>query len=163
MYEALRDPDSLLYRSTFGSLHVSWDSANDPRWVLAEAPSSDGTAGAPSLARFFAMLAGEVDGVRLLSKALVDQARTPASTGEDRVLRIPTTYGLGYALPGGPLFRPVVGSGRAFGHGGATGSLAYGDPDHELALAYVPNRMSEAIEGGEERVWSLVEAAYRCL
>src|SRR5690606_6389143 len=38
----------------------------------------------------------------------------------------------------------------------------YADPDTRLAFAYVPNRMSELIEGGDDRVLRLMRAAHAC-
>jgi CubicO group peptidase (beta-lactamase class C family) len=161
LYAALNDPSSLTYRATWGSFQVDWDAANDPRYVLAESPSADGTGTASALAKLFALLVGEVDGVRLLSPAIVDEARKVHASGPDRVLVVRTDWGLGFALPGGPMFRvPATGT---FGHSGATGSFAFADPERQLAFAYVPNRMSELLEGSDQRAWSLVDATYASL
>ena len=161
LFAALNDPTSLTFRATFASIAVDFDSSNDPRFALAESPSADGTGNAAGLAKLFAMLIGEVDGTRLLSSKVVDEARKPHASGEDQVLRLRTDWGLGFMLPGGPMFRvPQEG---AFGHGGSTGSFAFADPENELAFAYVPNRMSELLEGSDQRAWSLVDATYASL
>ncbi|TCP45821.1 CubicO group peptidase (beta-lactamase class C family) [Tamaricihabitans halophyticus] len=161
MGAAINDPSSLPYRALFGSIDMTFATANDPSNVLVEAPSSDGVATATSLARYFAMLIGEVDGApALLSRALMQQARTVHCQGEDRVLLMPTAWGLGFSLPHGPLFATRPRLGEAFGHGGATGSFALADPERELAFAYIPNRMSELLEGGDLRVDNLVDAVY---
>lgn len=58
---------------------------------------------------------------------------------------------------------PSAGCGAAsFGHAGAGGSLAFADPEAELAFAYVMNAMRFAPEP-DPRSLSLVEALYRCL
>ncbi|MEU3271119.1 serine hydrolase domain-containing protein [Saccharomonospora sp. NPDC006951] len=161
MGEAISDPASLSYRALFGSIDMTFAAANDPRNVLVEAPSSDGVATAASLARYFAMLIGEVDGVPpLIGRELMEQARTVHCKGQDRVLLLPTAWGLGFSLPYGPLFASRPRLGEAFGHGGATGSFAFADPGLGLAFAYIPNRMSELLEGGDLRVDNLVDAAY---
>lgn len=164
MGEAINDPTSLSYRALFGSIDMTFATANDPSNVLAEAPSTDGVATATSLARYFAMLIGEVDGIpALMSRELMRQVRTVHCQGEDRVLLIPTAWGLGFSLPHGPLFASRPRLGEAFGHGGATGSFALADPERELAVAYIPNRMSELLEGGDLRLDNLVDAVYACV
>ncbi|MBM7786960.1 serine hydrolase domain-containing protein [Tenggerimyces flavus] len=161
LFAALNDPTSAAYRATAGSIGVSFEAVNDHRFAIAESPSADGTASAAALAKLFALLVSDVDGKRLLSRAIVDEARTPHASGKDQVLCVRTDWGLGFMLPGGPMFRvPQKGT---FGHGGSTGSFAFADPEHELAFAYVPNRMSELLEGSDQRAWSLVDATYASL
>lgn len=160
LYQALNDPSSLTFRALYGSLDFGWESANDPRFVQVEAPSTDGVASAHGLARTYAALIGEVDGSRLVGPALLDQARRTHSSGVDEVLRLRTDFGLGFMLPGGPLF-PATAPAGAFGHGGATGSFALGDPERGLALGYVPNRGSELLEGNDLRINNLVAALYQ--
>lgn len=161
MNAALADSSSLSYRALFGSIDMSFAAANDPRNFLVEAPSSDGVATASSLARYFALLIGVAeDGTSLLRPELVGQARTVHSKGEDRVLLLPSAWGLGFSLPHGPLFASTPRLGEAFGHGGATGSFALADPEREFAMAYIPNRMSEVMEGGDFRLDTIVDAVY---
>ncbi|MFI9846294.1 serine hydrolase domain-containing protein [Nonomuraea sp. NPDC051941] len=161
--EALNDPATLSYRAFYGSVAIGWDSTNDPRTYQVESPSMDGVASAHSLARYFAALSGEVDGIRLLGPELVDRIRTPQADGIDQTLRVHTAWGIGFAVPGGP-FWPAPGHITGlFGQGGATGSFAFADPDRGLAFGYVPNRGSELLEGGDFRVRSLVEALYAAL
>jgi len=86
--------------------------------------------------------------------------RRSHSTGVDEVLRFRTDFGLGFMLPGGPLF-PATAPFGTFGHGGATGSFALADPDRGLTLGYVPNRGSELLEGNDLRINNLVAALYQ--
>lgn len=160
LYEALADPASLTYRALYGSMHIGWEEAMDPKFSLVEAPSTDGTASATGLAKLFAATIGEVDGIRLFGPELAEQAATPHSSGQDEVLRIRTDWGLGFMVSGGPFVPSGLPAG-SFGHGGATGSYAFADPANELAFAYVPNRGSELLEGNDLRVNSLVDAVYR--
>jgi len=157
LYTALGDPASLTYRALYGSFQIGWDEASDPKFALVEAPSTDGTASAAGLARLFAATIGEVDGVRLFT---ADAGAVHAS-GLDRVLNIRTDWGLGFMVPGGPMFPAAVPAG-AFGHGGATGSFAFADPAADLAFAYTPNRGSELLEGNDLRVNGLADALYAC-
>ena len=79
-------------------------------------------------------------------------------TGGDAVLYLPTRFGLGFMLPPalGPSAAPTT-----FGHPGAGGSLALGDPERGLGFAYVMNRMSLAT-AGDPRADGLVAALGRC-
>ncbi|MEU1159681.1 serine hydrolase domain-containing protein, partial [Streptomyces sp. NPDC005921] len=119
----------------------------------AELPSSNGIGTARGLARMYASLIGEVDGVRLFTPETAESAAAEQAAGVDRVLLIPSRFGTGYMLPTetdrmtGP---------RAFGHPGRGGSLAFADPEHGIAFAYVMNHI---VEGAEDtRAASLVDA-----
>ncbi|MEV0819743.1 serine hydrolase domain-containing protein [Nonomuraea rubra] len=157
---AICDPASLFHRSTFGSLSLAGDPLAAAGLPQAEIPSCGGAGNASGLARMYAALVSEVDGIRLLRPESADRARTVEASGLDLVLRCHTSYGRGFMLPGGPMW-PGDCSPTAFGHPGVTGVFAYADPDHELGFAYVPNRMTELIEGGDDRVRHLVEATHR--
>lgn len=125
----------------------------------AEMPSSNGIGSARALARHYAALIGEVDGVRLLEEQTVERAREMAVRGRDKLLQIPTRFGLGYMLP------PSLGTAcrsSAFGHPGAGGSLAFADPLSGLAVGFVVNRMEVGLTG-DPRSSSVVEAVYDCL
>jgi CubicO group peptidase (beta-lactamase class C family) len=158
---AICDPGSLFHRSTFGSVSLTGDLLSAVTVPQAALPSFGGAGNAAGLARMYAALVGEVDGIRLLSPETADRARTVEASGMDLVLRCHTAYGRGFMLPGGPMW-PGACSPTAFGHAGVTGGFAYADPDNELGFAYVPNRMTELIEGGDARVRGLIEAAHRC-
>ncbi|MCG5215024.1 serine hydrolase domain-containing protein [Streptosporangium sp. KLBMP 9127] len=157
---AFTDPATLSFRALHGSVVVDWDAANDPRTYQVESPSMDGVASAHSLARYFAALIGEVDGIRLLSPGLVEQVRTPQTNGIDQILRVHTAWGIGFTVPGGPFWPAPEHVTGLFGQYGATGSFAFADPDRGLAFGYVPNRGSELLEGGDSRVRSLIAALY---
>ncbi|MEU4768584.1 serine hydrolase domain-containing protein [Actinosynnema sp. NPDC023794] len=162
LYEALADPASLTYRSLYGSMHIGWEEATDPKFSQVEAPSTDGTASAAGLAKLFAASIGEVDGIRLFGPELAEQAARVHSSGRDEVLGIRTDWGLGFMVPGGPFVPSGLPAG-SFGHGGATGSYAFADPGNDIAFAYTPNRGSELLEGNDLRVNGLVNAVYRSL
>jgi pimeloyl-ACP methyl ester carboxylesterase len=97
--------------------------------------------------------------VRLLSAETVDRARSVQAEGPDRVLLLPSRYGLGFMLP--PMLAPGCGT-RSFGHPGAGGSLAFADPDAGLAFGYVTTRMKFDL-AGDPRARGLVDAVYRAL
>ncbi|HZR14568.1 MAG TPA: serine hydrolase domain-containing protein [Acidimicrobiia bacterium] len=125
----------------------------------AEMPSSNGVATAPALAKLYAACIGDVGGVRILDGDTVARASRVESDGEDVILGIPTRFGLGFSLP--PMLSPAAGPG-AFGHPGAGGSLAFADPDNELAFAYVMNQMQLGLTG-DRRTETLVAAVYDAL
>ncbi|MER5870020.1 serine hydrolase domain-containing protein, partial [Streptomyces sp. NPDC002044] len=159
MLVALGDPDSLTYRSMIGSM--SLDEALDPG---VEDPSYGGLGSAQSLARLFAALVGEVDGVRLLTPGRLAELTRPHSRGNCRVILLPSTWGLGFMLPDSPVFPASAGlTPRAFGFDGANGTFVFADPDHDLAFAYVQNAGSRVIGRMNDRAHRLVEAAYRAV
>ena len=102
------------------------------------------------LARFYQMWlnGGELNGVRLLSPAMVDLATT-IHTGdmEDRLIepirvtmhwpKIPANRGLGFWIRGTGIFPTYFGSlasPRTFGHAGASSIMAWADPARELVF-----------------------------
>lgn len=105
----------------------------------AQMPAVNGLFTARSLARLYAALAagGTLDGVQLLSPTTVRGATWQVSRGRDYVLGIPMRWRLGYhqAFVAGRSPR------NAFGHYGYGGSGAWADPDAELAVAFVTNRV----------------------
>jgi CubicO group peptidase (beta-lactamase class C family) len=127
-------------------------------------PSSNGIGDARSLARLYAACLGEVEGVdgtpfRALTSETVARATILRSEGTDCVLGMPTGFGLGFI---GPLMMPPGVGPRAFGHAGAGGSLAFGDPDAGLAFGYVMNQMQLGMTG-DRRTEKLVAAVYNSL
>ena len=161
MLERFMGPDTLLGRVLSGPSDLF---AYDTRWNrrefhAAEMPSSNGIGTARAIARMYAALAHEVDGVRLLRPETVALARTVQADGPDAVLGIPTRFGVGFMLP------PALSLGAAptaFGHPGAGGSLGFADPEAELAFGYVMNQMQLGTTG-DPRSQALVEAMYASL
>lgn len=145
---AYADPHSLTRRA-FGAVVPSPDE-NDPAWLAAELPASNGVATARGLAGFYAALG---DG-RILSRQLLARARTEQSAGRDQVLLAHTRFGLGYMLhgPASPMTSP-----SAFGHPGRGGSLAFADPSLGIAFAYVTNGMLPTVTS-DPRAQALVRA-----
>lgn len=111
------------------------------------------------LARFYQMWlnGGELDGVRILSPALVDLATT-IHTGdmEDRLMeplrvvrqwpKMPANRGLGFWLRGTGIFPSYFGSlasPRTFGHAGASSIMAWADPARELVFVGLTSGLIE--------------------
>lgn len=151
--DAYTDPDSLTRRA-FGAIHPAPDE-NDPAYRAAELPASNGVATAEGLSRFYASLIGEVDGgVRLFTPDTMEEARTEASSGADRVLVVPTRFGLGYMLHG--VASPLLGPG-SFGHPGRGGALGFADPESGIAFGYVTNGRQKGVTA-DPRAQALVRA-----
>ncbi|GAA3099559.1 serine hydrolase domain-containing protein [Streptomyces rectiviolaceus] len=156
--EAYANPDSLTQRA-FGAITPSPDE-NDPAYRAAVLPASNGIATAPSLARFYASLIGEVEGgERLFTPATVALARGEVSAGPDRVLIVNTRFGLGYMLHGvaSPLLSP-----GSFGHPGRGGALGFADPESGVAFGYVTNGMNKGVTA-DPRAQGLVRAVREVL
>jgi CubicO group peptidase (beta-lactamase class C family) len=112
---------------------------NDPAFRAAEIPSI-GTVSARGIARVYAALLGEVDGVRLVPEERLKTMTAEAASGEDAVFGTPSTWALGWALgrPGStPEATPTV-----FGMAGAGGSFAWGDTARGLSFAVTKNRLA---------------------
>ncbi|GAA2306496.1 beta-lactamase family protein [Streptomyces kunmingensis] len=153
LVEAYTNPESLTRRA-FDSITPAPDE-NDPDYRAAELPGSNGIGTADGLARFYAALIGEVDGgTRLFTPETVRLARTEASSGPDRVLAVPSRFGLGYMLHGiaSPLLTP-----HSFGHPGRGGALGFADPETGIAFGYVTNGMSAGVTA-DPRAQALVRA-----
>jgi CubicO group peptidase (beta-lactamase class C family) len=118
--------------------------------AFAEArPSSGGIGPARDLVRVPAMLLGRgsLDGERLLTEATVEAATARHRAGlKDETFGAIIDWGLGIMVSSSQyLGRPApYGYGnhaslRAFGHGGSQSSIAFADPEHDLAVALICN------------------------
>lgn len=140
---------ALSLNGAFGWLSRRGGPFNSRELHAAEVPAANGITDARSLARMYAAMIGEVDGVRLIGPARVDLARTPAADGPDRVLLVPSRFGLGFMCHSE--FSPLLAPG-SFGHSGAGGSLGFADPESAVAFAYVMNEMRLGLAGDERTV-----------
>jgi CubicO group peptidase (beta-lactamase class C family) len=132
---------------------------DDPALQKAAIPGAGSRATVFDLARFYQMWlnGGELNGVRLLSPAMVDLAIT-IHTGdlEDRLIepmrvtmhwpKIPANRGLGFWIRGTGIFPTYFGSlasSRTFGHAGASSIMAWADPAHELVFVGLTSGLIE--------------------
>jgi CubicO group peptidase (beta-lactamase class C family) len=122
---------------------------NSVAWRRAQIPAASGFGNARSVALAQSVLAcgGTVGNVRLLSQAGCDRAQEEQFQGEDPLLGMAVSYGIGYGLFGGTC-----------GWGGWGGSLVMIDPGARMAVAYVTNQMREP--GHDNRGLEIVMAAY---
>src|ERR1700730_5737248 len=107
--------------------------------ILAADIPAGGKTSARAIARMYAALLGEVDGVRLISPERLREVTAVAMTGTDQVFGMPTTWGLGYSI--GRLGASPEDSATTFGIGGAGGSFACGDTANEIAFAVTKNML----------------------
>lgn len=149
----------LAYWNPPGFSGAHW--VNRREWRLAEIPSTNAHGTARSVAKLYAALAkgGELDGVRIVSRALLGEATREQSYGQDLINDRPARFGLGFLLT--MKERPLGPNPNTFGHFGAGGSLGFCDPDAGLAFGYVTNDMGPRWQNPRNR--GLIEACYACL
>jgi CubicO group peptidase (beta-lactamase class C family) len=68
-------------------------------------------------------------------------------------------FGLGFMVRSSMI---AIGGPRSFGHFGMGGSMGWADPDAELALGYVMNRLDMGV-AGDVRSTNLVNACYAAI
>lgn len=125
----------------------------------AEIPAANGVSDARSIARVYASMVGEVDGIRTLGADQLKQATTQRSSGPNIVLLdMDIQFGLGFMVPS----TIIVNRPGSFGHYGAGGSAGWADPDAELAFGYVMNRMDIGL-AGDLRSANLINATYAAI
>lgn len=120
-------------------------------------PAMGGVGSAQGLGRLYAELArGGLD-TAVFEKAVTDRV--------DEVICRQVAFSAGMmkdavAVGTGKKLRPLFGPSLwAFGHPGAGGSLAFADPEHGVAFAYVMNQMELGVLPGEKAL-GLVRALY---
>lgn len=148
---------------------IAADAVNGPRRRAMEHPSAGGITNARALAHVYAPLSldGALDGVRLVGAERLPGMRTVRSASScDLILRLPTTFTLGFSKTWGarglgPGNHVILGE-HAFGTPGFGGSLGFADGDAGLSFGYVMNRMGGGV-GLNERGQGLVDAAYQAV
>jgi CubicO group peptidase (beta-lactamase class C family) len=171
--EFLQAVDGTIFAARHGDpskiLSHAWDQLPDPldlnapEWREATITSASGHGNARAIARLYGALArgGELDGVRLMSRATLDQAITEQHNMTEVMMERPYHQALGYLLSSPPIVWMGPGA-RSFGHHGVGGSIGLGDPDAKVGFAYAMNKMHARIDNGP-RARRLIEAVYRCL
>ena len=142
-------PDLPMFKAAPMSLMPNAAFGNRPDTLAADIPAG-GKTSARAIARMYAAMLGEIDGVRLISPARLREATTAPVHGVDEVFGMPTTWALGYAIGA-----PGQASDAAFGVGGVGGSFAFGDSKTGVAFALTKNRLTQDFSSAE-RVIKLV-------
>jgi CubicO group peptidase (beta-lactamase class C family) len=117
-----------------GGTPMTVRNGNSADWRRSEIPAASGFGNARSVALVQSVMAcgGTLGNARLLGPETCDLAWAEQFSGEDRVLGMPVSWGLGYGRLGG-----------AYGWGGWGGALVMIDPTQELVVAYATNQMRE--------------------
>jgi CubicO group peptidase (beta-lactamase class C family) len=147
---AFMGPDTPLGKALFapGGALADEDIWNSRAMHAAEVPAANGICDARSLARMYGATVAEVDGVRLLTPEQVTKAATQLTEGPNTILLgMEIEFGLGFMLNTGMIGQIGLGGPKAFGHFGAGGSVGWADPDAELGVGYVMNRMDIGLAG----------------
>ncbi|GHH53369.1 serine hydrolase domain-containing protein [Streptomyces candidus] len=139
---------------------------NSPEWRAAEIPAANGHGTARGVAALYEVFArqGRCGDRRLLSADAAERVREGQGACRDLVLGMgfahETEMGLGLWLSGANAsYGPNP---RAVGHDGFGGSCGLADPEAEVSLGYVMNRMGPHI-ADDPRKMALVEAVYASL
>ncbi|MFH9727560.1 serine hydrolase domain-containing protein [Streptomyces sp. NPDC017254] len=142
-------PDGVRREHTGAAIRVK--DTNSVDWRRAHIPAVNGFGNARSVARVQSALAnrGIAGGVRLLSPEGCEPAWQEAFRGDDRVLRTPMSWTMGFGR-----------FGNAFGWGGWGGSLVVSDPGSRMTVAYVMNQMIDRDQQEDNRGMEIVMAAY---
>jgi CubicO group peptidase (beta-lactamase class C family) len=159
------DPTSI----NFKAFNISLDSMATPEfmntreWRAVEIPAANGHGNARALARVYGALArgGELDGVRVLSQAVIGRATVEQSYGPDAILLMPSRFGLGFMLDD-PELR-LTPNATLFGHAGMGGSLGFADPETKIGFGYTMNKMILSMELLDPRWKPLIDAVYASL
>jgi CubicO group peptidase (beta-lactamase class C family) len=133
-------PDLPMFKAGPPSLFPTAQLGNRPDILAADIPAG-GKTSARAIARMYAALVGEVDGVRLLPPQRLAEATAVSASGVDEVFGIPSTWGLGYSI--GALGSTAQDTPTTFGVGGVGGSFAYGDRTTGVAFGLTKNRLTD--------------------
>ena len=134
---------------------------DDPEIQAIEMPWMGAFTTARSLARVYAALGGDgsLDGVKLVNQSALDPLHGRQSWAErDRIIQKPLGWSQGFLKEGTDIFSTNPAS---FGHAGAGGAVGWVDPEQQLAIGYVMNRMDWRIRS--PRALALCHAAEQVL
>ncbi|SHK37746.1 CubicO group peptidase, beta-lactamase class C family [Rubritalea squalenifaciens DSM 18772] len=144
--------EGTLVRKAFGSprgLHAVQEMNKQEAWQAA-LPAMGGVGTARALAKFYQAAIGRIE---CFSHDVLEWIKTPVIQGEDRILRTPTRFTCGFQMDplddhGSKLRHNYGAALEAFGHPGAGGSHALGDPESGVSFAYIMNQMELAVLPG---------------
>src|SRR5215213_2393777 len=116
--------------------------------VLGANILAGGTVTARAVARMYAALLGEVDGVRLISPERLREVSAVTMSGVDEVFGFPTSWGLGYSI--GQFMSNAHETPHVFGVGGIGGSHAYADTATGTTFTLTKNWLTPNFETAEQ-------------
>jgi CubicO group peptidase (beta-lactamase class C family) len=124
--------------------------------LMADIPAG-GKMSARAVARMYAALLDEVDGVRLISAERLREISAGSFTGVDQIMGFPTTWALGYSV--GRIGADPQETRSVFGIGGVGGSFACADTATGVAWAVTKNRLTPGFEAAEQVAGIVAKAA----
>jgi CubicO group peptidase (beta-lactamase class C family) len=124
--------------------------------LMADIPAG-GKMSARAVARMYAALMDEVDGVRLVSAERLREISAGAFTGVDQIMGFPATWALGYSL--GRIGADPQETQSVFGIGGVGGSYACADTATGVAWALTKNRLTADFAAAEKISGIVAKAA----
>jgi CubicO group peptidase (beta-lactamase class C family) len=144
---------------------------NRPELRRVGLPGGGGIASAAELAMFYQSLVNRgvaADGTRILKAETIDYATTVRTRDDHRdpMLKIPANRGLSIIVAGADGNSHLRGFGRAtspraFGHGGAGGQIAWGDPVTGISVGYCTNGFVDWMTSGR-RITAISSLAASC-
>lgn len=134
---------------------------NSRAYKKAEIPGANGHGSARAVAKFYAALIGQIDGLSLLSSSSLTKATEKQWSMLECVLNREYNMSLGYLLNSSP-YVPMGPNPNAFGHHGVGGSIGFGDPNTSIGFCYAPNKMHARLDNGP-RAGRLKDALFKCL
>ena len=151
--QAFNNPPMMNDLRTFNAIDVQ----------AIEIPAANGIGQARGMAKAYGEFAmgGAKLGVNAQTiAALTEPATLPAEGAFDAVLRMNTSFSLGYLKPSDDIH--FGSSCRAFGTAGVGGSFAFADPDAGIGFAYAMNKLGYHLPF-DPREEALRNAMYDCL
>lgn len=138
-------PSPLFELAQLNPIISPYKHASSTAWRRAQIPASNGHSDARSLAKLY--------GIAAMNPSSLESALKVAVTTEDLVMGhvIKRSEG-GFILAYDGNYGPF---GQGFGHAGAGGSMAFGDPSRKLGFAYVMNQLQP--EGYKPRYGEILD------
>jgi hypothetical protein len=135
---------------------------NTAAWRKGAVGGAGGHGNARGIALAQALIShgGEVNGVRLLSPATIDRIFEVQASGIDKLLSIPVSYGVGYALP--MRAAPAIPEGRVCWWTGYGGAIVVNDLDTRTTFAYAENKLADHMVSSP-RTDAYVRTAFECV
>jgi CubicO group peptidase (beta-lactamase class C family) len=158
-------PDGPLFKALLapGGAFSDEEVWQTPELHGAEIPAANGICDARSLALLYGACVDDVrtsSGApfRIIDAAQMNRAVRQETEGPDKVLLgLDIQWGLGFNVNSGIISAAGLGGPKAFGHFGMGGSAGWADPDLQLGMGYVMNRMDIGTTG-DTRSFRLMRA-----
>jgi CubicO group peptidase (beta-lactamase class C family) len=157
---------SITYRTVWNPKSLTNHSNMNRRdFRSVEIPSENGIGQVRSMAKAYSVFATGGKELKLKAEtmeALTVPASPPPAGLRDEVMRVNTSFSLGFERPFHGQYHGLDISDHAFGFAGASGALAFADPDAQVGYAYGRNKI-DIYGPGDPREKAVRKALYRCL